>query len=278
MNEIGRLNGEDRKEMNAFLDATFKLLDKNKIAQVEKKLIEISKTPNYFTREYLGRNLTNYEDHEKMMKITQRMLEHKLYGVRATALFYLYNFYFEEPEKIFEILEKTFDSVPWEVESIINDMWKRYPDIMKERMSIWIKSENSHKRALSFHGMENIANSDPNFIMDFIGKVIDDETMEVQKKITHILTQVARVNPIIVFPYIREWLAEANEQRIKTIWVSMKKLANIVVQKNRRDKTEEFVILTEQTIQDWMNDENENMSQMGERLWRIIRSQRNRNY
>ncbi len=276
MNEIGRLNGEDRKEMNAFLDATFKLLDKNKIAQAEKKLIEISKTPNYFTREYLGRNLTKYEDHDKMMKITKRMLEHKLYGVRATALFYQYNFYFEEPEKIFEILEKTFDSVPWEVESIINDMWKRYPDLMKERMSGWIGSENSHKRALSFHGMENIANSDPNFIMDFIGKVIDDETMEVQKKITHILTQVARVNPIVVFPYIREWLSDANDQRIKTIWVSMKKLANIVVQKNRRDSREEFVILTEQTIQDWMNDENENMSQMGERLWRIV--QKNRNY
>ena len=276
MNEIGRLNGEDRKELNAFLDATFKLLDKNKIAQAEKKLIEISKTPNYFTREYLGRNLTKYEDHDKMMKITQRMLEHKLYGVRATALFYLYNFNFEEPEKIFEILEKTFDSVPWEVESIINDMWKRYADLMKERMSKWIESENSHKRALSFHGMENIANSDPNFIMAFIGKVIDDETMEVQKKITHILTQVARVNPIVVFPYIREWLSEADDQRIKTIWVSMKKLANIVVQKNRRDKTEEFVILTEQTIRDWMNDENENMSHMGERLWHII--QRNKNY
>ena len=276
MNEIGRLNGEDRKGLNAFLDATFKLLDKNKIAQAEKKLIEISKTPNYFTREYLGRNLTKYEDHDKMMKITQRMLEHKLYGVRATALFYLYNFNFEEPEKIFEILEKTFDSVPWEVESIINDMWKRYADLMKERMSKWIESENSHKRALSFHGMENIANSDPNFIMAFIGKVIDDETMEVQKKITHILTQVARVNPIVVFPYIREWLSEADDQRIKTIWVSMKKLANIVVQKNRRDKTEEFVILTEQTIRDWMNDENENMSHMGERLWHII--QRNKNY
>jgi 3-methyladenine DNA glycosylase AlkC len=276
LNEIGRLNGEDRKELNAFLDATFKLLDKNKIAQAEKKLIEISKTPNYFTREYLGRNLTKYEDHDKMMKITQHMLEHKLYGVRATALFYLYNFYYEEPEKIYEILEKTFDSVPWEVESIINDMWKRFPDLMKERMSGWIKSENSHKRSLSFHGMENIANSDPSFIMDFIGKVIDDETMEVQKKITHILTQVARVNPIIVFPYIREWLSEANEQRIKTIWVSMKKLANIVVQKNRRDKTEEFVVLTEQTIKDWMNDEKENISQMGERLWRII--QRNRQY
>ncbi len=276
MNEIGRLNGEDRKGLNAFLDATFKLLDKNKIAQAEKKLIEISKTPNYFTREYLGRNLTKYEDHDKMMKITQRMLEHKLYGVRATALFYLYNFNFEEPEKIFEILEKTFDSVPWEVESIINDMWKRYADLMKERMSKWIESENSHKRALSFHGMENIANSDPNFIMAFIGKVIDDETMEVQKKITHILTQVARVNPIVVFPYIREWLSEADDQRIKTIWVSMKKLANIVVQKNRRDKTEEFVILTEQTIKDWMNDENENMSHMGERLWRIV--QRNKNY
>ncbi len=169
-----------------------------------------------------------------------------------------------------ELLEITFDSVPWEVESVINGMWKKYPDTMKEYMAAWIESENSQKRSLSFHGMENISRSDPIFIMDFIARAIDDDTMEVQKKITHILTQVARSNPIIVYPYVREWLAEADDRRTKTIWVSMKKLANIVVQRNRRDSKEEFVILTEQTVEDWRSDENENVSQMGDRLARII--------
>ena len=119
--------------------------------------------------------------------------------------------------------------------------------------------------------MENIAQSDPNFIMDFVSKAIDDKALEVQKKITHILTQVARANPVIAFPYIKEWLSNADETRIKTIWVSMKKLANIINQKYRRDNNANFVMLTEQTINDWRNDENETVSQMGDRLARIIR-------
>jgi len=188
----------------------------------------------------------------------------------TTALFYYYKTYKDDPEKLIEILEETYDNIPWEVESIINEMWKRFPELMKHKMYSWIDSENSKKRALSFHGMENIANSDPQYIMEFISKAIDDDTIEVQKKITHILTQVARANPIIVFPYVREWLSDANDKRIKTIWVSMKKLANIVIQRNRREKSEEFVLLTQQTINDWTHDENENVAKMGDKLSHIV--------
>jgi len=270
LNEIGRLDSEDRLELNDELEEIFKLLNKDKLKVVEKRLINLAKTPNYFVREYIGKYLAKYEDHEKMIKLINGMLIHKIYGVRATALFYLYTIHYDEPEVLYKFVEETFDSVPWEVESIINNLWKRFPDMMKENMRSWIDSENSQQRALSFHGMECIAYDDPIYIMNYIAKAIDDETIEVQKKITHILTQVAKSNPIIVFPYIREWLAEADETRIKTIWVSMKKMANIVVQKNRRDQREEFVILTEQTIQDWKNDENENVAEMGKRLLRII--------
>ena len=270
MNEIGRLNSENRKEFNIIIGDIFKQLDKGKIRPAEKKLIEISKTPNYFIREYVGKKLVEYEDRDKMVQIAEKMLTHRIYGVRATALFFLYYINIENPEKVLELLEITFDSVPWEVESVINGMWKRYPDLMKKNMTTWIQSENSQKRSLSFHGMESISHSDPIFIMDFIARAIDDDTMEVQKKITHILTQVARANPIIVYPYVLEWLAAADETRIKTIWVSMKKLANIVVQRNRRDSKEDFVVLTEQTVEDWRNDENENVSKMGDRLARII--------
>ena len=270
MNEIGRLDGDDRKELNEILDSIFAYLDKDKLETAQKKLINISKTPNYFIREYLGKSLTDYSKKTKMKKIIKPMFKHRIYGVRATALFYYYELDRDNPEKIFKLLEKTFDSVPWEVESIINNLWKRFPAMMKENMSSWIDSDNSQKRALSFHGMESISRDDPVYIMNYIGKAIDDDTMEVQKKITHILTQVAKSNPIIVFPYIREWLAEADETRIKTIWVSMKKLANIVVQKKRRDMREEFVILTEQTIEDWKHDENDNVAEMGTRLLRII--------
>ena len=270
MNEIGRLDGDDRKELNELLDTIFTHLDKDKLELAQKKLINISKTPNYFIREYLGKSLTDYSNKTKTKKIIKPMLKHRIYGVRATALFFYYDLDRDNPEKVFKLLEKTFDSVPWEVESVINEMWRSYPDFMKENIVKWIDSENSQKRALSFHGMENIAKSDPGFIMEFISKAIDDEKIEVQKKITHILTQVARANPIVVFPYIREWLSVGSEKRIKTIWVSMKKLANIVVQRSRRDKSEEFVLLTQQTINDWTNDENENVSNMGDRLSYII--------
>ncbi|MBN1327599.1 MAG: DNA alkylation repair protein [Candidatus Cloacimonetes bacterium] len=272
LKKIGRLDNEAKKEIIGLLDTIYNLLDDNKKAKAEKKLLELSATPNYFIREFVGKELINYRDQRKIMPIAKKMLSHRLYGIRATALFYFYQRYIDDAEKMIDILEDTFENVPWEAESIINEMWKRYPDLMKERMKKWVQSDNSKKRALSFHGMENIAHSDPAFIMEFISEAIDDDTMEVQKKITHILTQVARVNPIIVFPYIREWLCEANEKRIKTIWVSMKKLANIVIQKNRREKSQEFVLLTQQTINDWLNDENENVSKMGERLFHIIRS------
>jgi 3-methyladenine DNA glycosylase AlkC len=270
LNEIGRLDGDDRKELNELIDSIFNYLDKDEWEKAQKKLIKVSKTPNYFIREYLGKSLTDDKNKTKIKKIIKPMLKHRIYGVRATALFFYYDLERDKPVKVFKLLEKTYDSVPWEVESIINDMWRSYPDFMKHNIVHWIDSEDSQKRALSFHGMENIAKSDPGFIMEFISKAFDDDKIEVQKKITHILTQVARANPIVVFPYIREWLSEGSEKRIKTIWVSMKKLSNIVVQRSRRDKSEEFVLLTQQTINDWTNDENENVSNMGERLSYII--------
>lgn len=270
LSKIGRLDSESRNELKEILDSIYKLLDENKKMKAEKKLTELSKTPNYFIREFTGKYLINYKDQRKIVPIVKKMISHKIYGVRATALFYYYMRYREDPEVMIEILEKSFKNIPWEVESIINEMWKRYPELMKERMKKWIVSDNSQQRALAFHGMENIAHSDPNYIMHFISTAIDDKTMEVQKKITHILTQVARANPIIVFPYIREWLSDADEKRIKTIWVSMKKLANIIIQRNHRERSGEFVLLTQQTINDWANDENENVAKMGKKLSYII--------
>ncbi|MBC8384741.1 MAG: hypothetical protein H8E57_04395 [Candidatus Cloacimonetes bacterium] len=271
LKKIGRLDGESIKELKTIIDDIFKLFDENKKGKAEKKLFELSKTPNYFIREYVGKHLIKYKDQRKINPIAKRMLDHKIYGIRATAIFYFYSRYFDDVEKLYSVINKYFDKVPWEVESIMNDLWKNYPDFMKKKMPGWIVSKNGKKRALAFHGMENIAHGDPGFIMDSVSKAIDDDVLDVQKKLTHILTQVARVNPILVFPYIREWLINADEGRIKTIWISMKKLANIVKQHNRRDNSEEFYMLTEQTINDWKNDDNEKVSEMGDRLARIVR-------
>ncbi|MCF7919672.1 MAG: DNA alkylation repair protein [Candidatus Cloacimonetes bacterium] len=270
-NKIGRLDSEEAKKLKEFVEMIFSLIENGKKDKAEKEIFKVANTPNYFIREQLGISLARHEKSELVEALIEKMISNKFYGIRATALFFYFNRYQDRPEKTLDILEQCFESTPWEAESIVNEMWRHYPDLMKERMSEWITSENENKRALSFHGMENIANSDPNFIMEFISNAIDDDTIEVQKKITHILTQVARSNPIIVFPYIREWLVESDEKRVKTIWVSMKKLANIIIQRNRNEQSQEFVLLTQQTIEDWKNDENEKVSYMGEKLFRIIR-------
>jgi len=271
LNDIGRLDSEDRKELDQIIDEIHKLISKNYTKKAEKKLVEIAKTPNYFIREYLGKHLSNCEKIEHLEKIANNMISHKLYGVRATALFFLNDIYKNKPQKLFQILGKTYATIPWEVETVVDAMWRKYPTLMKEEMLIWVEDEDEKKRALSFHGMDNIARDDTNYIMNFVSKAIDDESMEVQKKITHILTQVVRVNPIVVFPYMREWLLEANDQRIKTIWVSMKKLSNIVVQRARRDKEQELVVLTKQTVIDWKNDDDKKVAEMGKKLYKIIK-------
>ena len=88
---------------------------------------------------------------------------------------------------------------------------------MKNYMPQWQKDNDEVKRSLSLHGMENIASSDPKFIMSFIGNMIDDESLEVQKKITHILTQVGRSKPNKCYPIVKKWLEDAEDKRIKTI-------------------------------------------------------------
>ena len=57
----------------------------------------------------------------------------------------------------------------------------------------------------------------------------------------------------------------------------MKKLANIVNQRARRDESEQFVLLTEQTIDDWVHDSNEKVVTMGEKLRYILSRRYNGN-
>ncbi len=271
LNKIGRLDSEDKKELLLIIQDLLKLAESKKNEKkLRNELKKLGMTQNYFIREYVGNTLAELDKKRLLYPILKDFIDHKFYGARAIALFYLCKVHEHDVEEIFSILEKTFETTPWEVETIITELWKDDPEFMKENMLKWIKSDNTKRRALSFHGMEYISKTDPVYIMDFIGEAIDDDTMEVQKKITHILSQIARDNPIVVYPYIHQWLKDANDRRLKTIWVSMKKLANIVNQRARRDDEEQFVRLTEQTIDDWAHDENEKVATMGEKLQYIL--------
>jgi 3-methyladenine DNA glycosylase AlkC len=277
LKKIGRLDISAQKELVESVGQIFNYWDKGNAEKGDKLLYEFAKSPNYFVREALGKILLEYRDQARVEDIARTMLEDKTYFIRATGLFYFYFKHFTEPEKIIGVLDATYDSVPWETESILFEMWKRYPNVMKREMMHWAESDNERKRALSFHGMENLAPRDPVYVMEFINRTIDDPSEEVQKKITHILTQVARSRPAEAYPYVREWLSTGDEQRMKTLWVSMKKLANIVVQKSKREKSQEFIMLTHRTIADWRHDDNRNVATMGSKLTGILKNRNNAN-
>ena len=268
--KIGRLDNEAIYEIETELREFFEMLDGKDKDLAEKKIVDIAKTPNYFIREEIGRLLPKYHDQRRILPLFRKLLKHKFYGVKATSLFYFYNRYIDDPDKILEILETTYDSIPWETESIINELWKKYPQLMKREMPKWYQSGEEQKRSLAFHGIENVAESDPDFIMDFVNLAIGDESEEVQKKLAHILTQVARNNPAEIYPNIREWLISADNQRVKTIWGAMKKLTNFVNFKAKKD-SDPFSALTIQTIHDWRQDHHKNVSFVGKKLHEHIK-------
>jgi len=105
---------------------------------------------------------------------------------------------------------------------------------------------------------------------------LDDESEEVQKKVCHILTQVGRQRPLQCYNSIRRWLIEGDDKRIRVLWQTMKKLANIYAQRSRRDKTNEFMNVTQKTIAEWRNDSDPKVATMGAKLSYIIGKKKKR--
>lgn len=268
--QIGRLNIDEIKAMESDLDKIFRNLELGKTEAAKKKLYTMANTPNYFVREELGKRLAAHKNFESLDKICAEMLDDFIYGIRATALFYFYFKRQDQPEIIIKTVEKTYETVPWEAETLCFEMWKNHPEAMKTHMPIWAESDNEKKRAISMHGMENIAIKNTAYVLDFIGKLLDDESEEVQKKISHILTQVGRQRPLQCYSTVRKWLLDADEKRVRTIWQTMKKLANIFKQHSRRDKSLDFMNITQKTVMEWRKDKNPNVSSMGAKLAYII--------
>lgn len=269
--EMGRLNLDDYKLMDAQVDKIFKNLDKGKNDLATKQIQEMGNTANYFVREELGKRLALYPGSGELDAICAELLEHKLYGIRATALFYFYNKRQDDPAVIVKTVEKTFETVPWESETICFELWKRNPEVMKEYMPHWADSPNENKRSMSLHGMENIADKHPQYVLTFVGRLLDDESEEVQKKISHVLTQVGKARPLQTYANIRRWLIEADEARVRAIWQTLRKLASIHTQRSKKDKPTEFMTVTQRTIQEWKADTNSNVAQMGNRLSQLFK-------
>lgn len=268
--EVGRLNIDDYKILDAHVEKIFRSLDKDKEELAVKQIHELGNTANYFVREELGKRLAEYSGEANLDKICGDLLDDFIYGIRATGLFYFYYKYFESPQHIIATLDKTYANVPWESETICFEMWKRFPEQMRDNMPIWADSDDEKKRAMSMHGMENIAAKNPQYVLTFLSKLLDDESEEVQKKISHILTQVGRVRPIQTYTNVRRWLLDADETRFNTIWQTLKRLANIFTQRSRRDDGQDFLSITQKTINEWRKDPNPNVRNMGTKLGSVI--------
>jgi len=271
--EMGRLNLDDYKIMDAQVEKIFKSLDKGKRDQAIKLIEEMGNTANYFVREEMGKRLATYQGKGPLDEICAEMLDDFIYGIRATALFYFYYKRQDDPRVIVKTLEKTVETVPWESETICFELWKNYPEAMKEEMPHWAMSPSENKRSMSMHGMENIADKNPQYILTFIGRLLDDESEEVQKKIGHILTQVGRQRPLQTYANIRRWLVGASEERVDAIWQTLRQLGSIFSQKNQRDKGFDFMNVTRRVIQEWKNDPDPNVAQMSNRLGQLLRKQ-----
>jgi len=267
--DIGRLTSKEIKDLEAKVQQIFINLDEGQEDLAKEDIIQLLSTSNYFIRELVGKKLVEYRDGDKMDLVVLSLLGHKTYGVRAATIFYYFLKYSDDPEKIFKLLEISWSDTPWETEHILHEMWIKYPDIMKAEMMKWVRSEFDKQRALAYHGMELIAGNDPFYIAECVELNLDNENVDVQKKIANVLTHVVRAKPAESLPYLREWLTKASEQRTKTIYLSMKKLLSIAIQNaanGKINRTDDFYLLTMHAINDWKTDPLENIAELGTKL------------
>lgn len=272
--EIGRLNGNEELEIKNMTEKALQKLEKSQKSG-KTAFEKLASCKNYFGRISIAKVAASSPLKDKVAKITIPLLDSKNYAKRATALYFFFYYYFDEPEKMIEIVSSYYHSIKWEAENIMDHFWKGYPKLMKANMLKWIESPDEKKRSLSFHGLENISQKDPQFVLEFIEKIIDDDSIEVQKKITHTLIQIARIHPADVYPHLMEWLRDADEKRMKTIWVSMKRLANTVINSRGKEQNADLTLLTKETIKNWKSDKNPHISEMGKKLFKIIKNKKN---
>ncbi len=271
--EIGRLDAFETQKIEDHIDEIFTLLDQGVVDKAIEMLADLCKTNNYYLREMVGKLLTKYKDQKKMDEIANDMLTRKVYGIRATALFYFFKKYINKPDMLISLLENNYDSTPWEVESIIYELWKKNPKINKKMSPMWLDAEDEKKRMISFHGLELIVEHDTLFVLDFLSKAIDDPSLEVQKKITHILLQIVKTRPAETYAYLREWILTGSEQRIKFITLTLKKIVSLYAQKNNRDKSHDFMTLTKTILHDWKSEHNKKVASVGKKLENITKKE-----
>jgi len=263
--DTGRLDLRVIRETDECIQKIYQDIKKEKIDNAKNNIIKLLSTSNFFIREYVGKKFVDCPYEDQMNTIISELIDHKIYGVRAGIIFYHYIKYDNNPEKIFTLLDKSWNDTPWETEFILHEMWQKHPDIMKTKMLAWAESDFVKQKTIAYHGIENIANSDPIYVLKLIEKNLNEPNLDLQKKISNILSHVVKARPAEAYSFFREWLTNPSECRNKTIFLAMKKLVSIA-SLPKTSKTDDFYILTMQTVQDWKVDPVKSVSIMGEKL------------
>ncbi len=269
---IGRLNLDDYKLIDSQVEKIFINLGKDRIQEATELITEMANTQNYFVREELGKRLATYEGPGAMKEVCSKLLDDHIYGIRATALFYFYYSNIDNPEVLLRILSKTAETVRWESEHIIEELWKSHPELMKQEMAQWALSPSPKKRAMSMHGMERVALDSPQFVLMHLEKLLDDEDPDVQEKFVKTLISVARHRPQHAYMNVLRWLKFGDEDRARLLWDALKVLAAIVARREREDQSNDFWTITRRVVGDWRKDSSPLVSQMGNRLHQILQS------
>ncbi len=269
---IGRLKLDDYKLMDSQVEKIFINLGKDRIEQATELIIEMANTPNYFVREEFGKRLAKYEGPGAMEEVCSKLLDDHIYGIRATALFYYYYRNIDNLPVLIEILGRTVQSVKWESEHILEELWKRSPELMKQQMPKWALSPSAKKRAMSMHGMDSIVQSSPQFVLTHLDSLIDDEDAEVREAFVKLLIQVGCHRPQHSYVNVYRWLKDGTEDRARLLWDALKVMASIVARGERENQSGDFWTITRRTVSDWRKDPNELISQMGARLSQILQA------
>jgi len=269
---IGRLNLDDYKLIDSQVEKIFVCLSKDKIEEATELITAMANTQNYFVREELGKRLANYEGPGAMKEVCAKLLDDHIYGIRATALFYFYYSNIDNPEVLLHILSKTVETVRWESEHIIEELWKSHPELMRREMPQWALSPSPKKRAMSMHGMNKIALDSPQFVLMHLEKLVDDEDPEVQEKFVKILIQVGRHRPQHAYTNIYRWLKSGSEDRARLLRDAVKVLVSIVARREREEQSNDFWAVTKKAVSDWRKDPSPLVSQMGNRLQQLLQS------
>lgn len=269
---IGRLKLDDYKLMDSQVEKIFINLGKDRIELATELITEMANTPNYFVREEFGKRLATYEGPGAMEEVCSKLLEDHIYGIRATALFYFYYSNIDDLPVLLQILAKTVETVKWESEHILGELWKSNSSLMKAEMPKWALSPSAKKRAMSMHGMEQIVLTSPQFVLTHLERLIDDEESDVHENFVKLLIQVGRHRPQHAYVNIHRWLKDGSEDRARLLWDALKVLASIVARRERDNQSGDFWTLTKRVVGDWRKDPSALVAQMGSRLSQIIQS------